>query len=93
MTEREELEKSVATGNMITKLVDTEEFKWFRKLLSDEVGKELVLRYAYRDEATRKRMEEQMIMISALENFIDGTIKKSAIDAIQLSELIAEGVE
>jgi hypothetical protein len=88
MTEREELEKSITTGKLITKLSDTDEFKELRRILKEEVGQELVLRYAYRDEATRNRMQEQMIMISAFENFITGTIQKGEIDAIQLQELL-----
>ncbi|MCI4437724.1 MAG: hypothetical protein JHC33_13030 [Ignisphaera sp.] len=88
MTEREELEKSITTGKLIAKLSDTDEFKELRRILKEEVGQELVLRYAYRDEATRNRMQEQMIMISAFENFITGTIQKGEIDAIQLQELL-----
>lgn len=93
MTVRKELEKSVTAGKNMEAFAKTEEFKWFKEYISNEIARELVEKYAYRDETTRKRMEEQMIMISAFNNLVEGTIRKGAIDAEQLISATPEQLD
>ncbi len=85
-----ELEKVIEDGNNMKLLLKDDKFDKFYNELTGNMSKNLVKNYSGKDEATKTRIEEQMTMISALQNYINGTIQAGEMAGAELEQYSME---
>ena len=84
--ETTELDKVIQEGLDMESLLKDDKFKKFYSGFTDKLATNLVKNYSGRDEPTRQRIQEQMIMISGLINFVDGTVQAGQMAQAQLDQ-------
>ena len=89
---RKELTDAIEAGDNMQALMEQDTFKEFYTNITEKLAMNLALNYSYKDDVTRKRIEEQMIFCSGFANYIDGVIASGGIAREQILELNAEDV-
>jgi len=87
-----ELTDAIEASDNMQALMEQDTFKEFYTTLTEKLPMNLAINYAYKDDVTRKRIEEQMIMCSGFANYIQGVINSGEIAKEQLAELNAEDI-
>ena len=92
-TMRKELTQAIDASDKMQALMNEDTFKEFYTEITEKLAMNLAINYAYKDEVTRKRIEEQMIMCSGFANYVEGVIQSGLIAKEQLVELNSEPLE
>ena len=83
MTEHEEINKVIEDGKRYASLLDDDNVKTIIKDL-EQLAQNLALNYSFKEDAQRKRIEEQMIMCSGFINYVEGMINAGLMAETQL---------
>ena len=87
-----ELTDAIEASDNMQALMEQDTFSILYKKLTETLPMNLAINYAYKDDVTRKRIGEQMIMCSGFANYIQGVINSGEIAKEQLAELNAEDI-
>ena len=92
-TMRTELTQAIVAGDKMQALMKEDTFSEFYTEITEKLAMNLALNYSYKDDTTRRRIEEQMIFCSGFANYIDGVVNSGELAKAQLEELNNEPVE